>query len=554
MARKTMKKRTNTSTHTLNNKKTKKSKPSLTIEKDVVTDMRLVENEEQLKETYAEVTATVLMEKDPIEQMTEKVENSPKVKVLITASEGMPFVVTGGLGEVVGSLPKAIMQENSREFDVRVVLPLYESISHEERRQMEFLGYFNVAVAWREQYCGVFKTVRNGVTYYFIDNEYYFKRANAYGYYDDGERFAFFSKAVLDSIHLMDFQPDIIHAHDWQTALVPVYLHYYYGYLGAKSIFTIHNIEYQGQGNLNMISDVFGLPKEAGAILEYDGCVNLLKAAIECSNQVNTVSPTYALELRDNYFAKGLAAIIQKNDWKMRGILNGIDIESYNPDTDPALFVNYNVDTIYKKKANKAEVQRLVNLPVEENTPVIAIISRLVSHKGLDLVTEMLEQLLNERVQVIVLGIGDRKYEDYFKYIQNKYPEKVASLLCFNHDLARKIYAGSDFFLMPSKSEPCGLAQMIASRYGTVPIVRATGGLRDTISDCTIGVGNGFVFEDYNANELLHAIYRGLHVYHNQEDWNQLVRWIMTLDFSWQKSAREYEQLYVNLCPIHAYC
>ena len=485
-----------------------------------------------------------------VEEDTTVSEEREKLRVLIAASEGMPFIATGGLGEVIGSLPKAIMKENSEHFDVRVILPLYESISYEQRQQMEFICHFDVGLGWRKQYCGLFRTEKNGVTYYFIDNEYYFKRSNAYGYFDDGERFAFFSKAVLDSIYFLDFQPQIIHCHDWQTALIPVYLHYHYHHLNAKSIFTIHNIEYQGKYGFEIVEDVMGLSLSAKELLEYHGCVNLMKAAIECSHQVNTVSPTYACELRDNYYAKGLAKIIQKNEFKMRGILNGIDVESYNPETDTSLFANYSKENIENKKINKAELQRLVNLPVVEDVPVIALVSRLVTHKGLDLVTRIMNQLLNERVQIVVLGIGERQYEDYFKWLQGQYQGKVASMLCFNSDLARKVYAGADFFLMPSKSEPCGLAQMIASRYGTVPIVRATGGLRDTIKDCTNGEGNGFIFEHYNAHDLLNAIHRGLHLYKNKEQWNQLVEWIMTLDFSWEKSAREYEKLYAETACV----
>ncbi|WP_081707579.1 glycogen synthase GlgA [Bacillus massiliigorillae] len=482
-----------------------------------------------------------------IEKVSKGNKQSEKIKVLIAASEGLPFVATGGLGEVVGSLPKAIMKENNEKFDIRVILPLYESITNEDRQQMEFLGHFNVSLSWRQQYCGVFRIVKNDVTYYFIDNEYYFKRFNPYGYYDDGERYAFFSKAVLDSIALLNFDPDIIHCHDWQTALIPVYLHYNYHHIQVQTIFTIHNIEYQGKMDLSIIGDLFGLSPEAGASIEYDGCANLMKAAIECSNQVNTVSPTYARELINDYFAKGLAAIIQKNEFKMRGILNGIDVESYNPETDSSLFLNYGIDSIENKKVNKAELQKLANLPVDENVPVIAIVSRLVSHKGLDLITAIMEQVVNENVQVVVLGIGERKYEDYFKWLQSQYPGKVAAMLCFNQDLARKVYAGADIFLMPSKSEPCGLAQMIASRYGTVPIVQAVGGLRDTIQDCSVGEGNGFVFDQYNSHALLDAIHRALHVYHNKESWNNLVKWVMSIDFSWEKSAREYEKLYLEL-------
>lgn len=528
-------------------------------EKKVAKQITAPEQKLAEKNSEIEVEAVIEHVAAAIEELSSEkdlmaTKEGKKLRVLIAASEGMPFVATGGLGEVVGSLPQAIMKENNEHFDVRVILPLYESISYEERRQMEFLGHFEVGLAWRNQYCGVFRTEKNGVTYYFIDNEYYFKRSNPYGYYDDGERFAFFSKAVLDCIYLLDFQPDIIHCHDWQTALIPVYLHYHYHHLNAKSIFTIHNIEYQGKYGFNIIEDVMGLSPEAGELLEYDGCVNVMKAAIECSNQVNTVSPTYARELRDNYYAKGLAKIIQKNEFKMRGILNGIDVESYNPETDPSLFVKYGKDSIEKKKINKAELQKLVNLPVEENIPVIAIVSRLVTHKGLDLVTAIMEQLLHERVQVVVLGIGDRKYEDYFKWLEGQYQGKVASLLCFNSDLARKVYAGADFFLMPSKSEPCGLAQMIASRYGTVPIVRAVGGLRDTIKDCSNGEGNGFVFEHYNAHDLLNAIHRGLHLYKNEEQWQQLVEWIMGIDFSWAKSARDYERLYSEVGVAQVPC
>jgi starch synthase len=476
--------------------------------------------------------------------------NGNKIRILMATSEGAPFFVTGGLGEVIGALPRAIMKNNSELYDVRVILPLYESISPEVRNQLEFLGYFDVWLSWRKQYCGVFRIEKDEIIYYFIDNEYYFKRSIPYGYEDDGERFAFFSKAVLESIDTMDFEPDIIHCHDWQTALIPVYLHFTHHHLHLKSLFTIHNIEYQGKSDLSMIGDVFGLPPEAGGILEYQGCVNLMKAAIECAYKVNTVSPNYAKELSDDYFAKGLATIIQRNNGKVRGIVNGIDMDYYNPQTDPSLFVNYDKDSIEQKKLNKSELQKLVSLPADDIVPLFAIVSRLVTHKGLDLVTHMMEKLLNEKVQVVILGIGERKYEDYFKWLQEQYQGKVASLITFNQDLARKIYAGADFFLMPSKSEPCGLAQMIASRYGAVPIVHGVGGLKDTIQDCSAGEGNGFVFERYHGDDLMDAINRGLTAYENKQDWNALVRWIMGIDFSWDKSAREYESLYLELSRV----
>lgn len=519
------------------------------VETDVRWEIKIT-NSEIKEDRFRE--PTIKKEKIPAITKSELDDRGNKISILMAASEGAPFYITGGLGEVIGALPKAIMQKNSDKYDVRVVLPLYESISPEERNQLEFLGHFDVWLSWRKQYCGVFRIEKDGVIYYFIDNEFYFKRSIPYGYEDDGERFAFFSKAVLESIETMDFKPDIIHCHDWQTALIPVYLHFTHQHLQLKSIFTIHNIEYQGKSDLSMIDDVFGLPAEAGAILEYHGCVNLMKAAIECAYKVNTVSPNYANELHDDYFAKGLAPIIQRNNGKVRGIVNGIDTDYYNPLTDPSMFTNYSSDSIEKKKINKVELQELINLPVDEDVPLFAIVSRLVTHKGLDLVTHMMEKLLNEKVQVVVLGIGERKYEDYFKWLQEQYQGKVASLITFNQDLARKIYAGADFFLMPSKSEPCGLAQMIASRYGTVPIVHAVGGLKDTIQDCSSGEGNGFVFERYHGDDLMSAVNRGLHTYQNKEDWNALVRWIMGVDFSWEKSAREYESLYLELSRVNA--
>ncbi|MEQ2525321.1 glycogen/starch synthase [Bacillaceae bacterium CLA-AA-H227] len=522
------------------------------VEPSIPLEIKITGNHSSDKSESA-FEGPILIKKDRviIHDEAEATSNGRKVNILMAASEGVPFFVTGGLGEVIGALPKEIMKDSKERFDVRVVLPLYESISPQERKKMQFLGYFHVELAWRKQYCGVFRTEKDGIIYYFIDNEFYFKRSIPYGYDDDGERFAFLSKAVLESIQVMDFEPNIIHCHDWQTALIPVYLHYTYHHLHLKSLFTIHNIEYQGKNDLHMLEDIIGLPAEARGVLEYNGCVNLMKAAIECAYRVNTVSPNYASELMNDYFAQGLARIIQRNGQKVKGILNGIDMELYNPETDPSIFVNYNQETLDKKNLNKTELQRLVNLPVEEKVPLFAIVSRLVTHKGIDIVAAMMEKLLSEKVQVVILGIGERKYEDYFKWLQDQYQGKVASLITFNQDLARKIYAGADFFLMPSKSEPCGLAQMIASRYGTVPIVHAVGGLRDTIHDCSKGEGNGFVFDQYNGNDLLHAIYRGLETYKNEQDWNALVEWIMGIDFSWGKSAREYESLYMELDKVY---
>ncbi|MGB4439501.1 MAG: glycogen/starch synthase, partial [Sedimentibacter sp.] len=394
------------------------------------------------------------------------------MKILYAASEAAPFIATGGLGEVAGSLPKALAEKYKNKIDIRVILPLYQGIYN--RSDFEFIGKTSVPLAWRQQYCGVFKKKVNDVTYYFIDNEYYFNRSDCYGYFDDGERFAFFSKSILYILNMIDFMPDIIHTNDWQTSLVPIYLKTKYssypGYNSIKSIITIHNIEYQGVYDLNIAEDVFDLHGKEKSIIEYNGSINLLKGALETSDIISTVSESYSNEILDDYYAHGLAPIIRKNSFKLRGILNGIDTDFYNPENDDALFENYSKNNLKNKSVNKLNLQLMAGLPQDENIPVIGIISRLVKHKGFDLVIHGIEDVLKEKVQFIILGKGDHGYELYFKSLQDSYHEKVAARIDFNSDLARKIYAGSDFLLMPSISEPCGIAQMIASRYGTVPI------------------------------------------------------------------------------------
>jgi len=471
------------------------------------------------------------------------------MKVLYASAEAAPFISTGGLGEVAGSLPKALAEKYENKIDIRVILPLYQGIN--DRSGFEFIGKTSVPLAWRQQYCGVFKKKIESVTYYFIDNEYYFKRSDCYGYFDDGERFAFFSKAILYILPMIDFMPDIIHANDWQTSLVPVYLKTKYlsypGYSSIKTIITIHNIEYQGVYDLHIAEDVFDLHGKEKSIIEYNGSINLLKGAMETSDIISTVSESYSKEIFDDYYAHGLAAIISKNALKIKGILNGIDTDFYNPENDKALFENYSKDNIKNKYLNKLNLQSMAGLPQNKNIPVIGIISRLVKHKGFDLIMNGIEEVLKEKVQFIILGKGDRGYELYFKSLQERYHEKVAARIDFNSDLARKIYAGSDFLLMPSISEPCGIAQMIASRYGTVPIVRETGGLKDSIHDLSLGFGNGFTFCEQNFEVLTNTIKRALKTYSDKEDWEKLVETVMSVDFSWNKSAEKYYDMFQTL-------
>lgn len=473
------------------------------------------------------------------------------MKILYAASEAAPFITTGGLGEVAGSLPKALKEKFKNNIDIRIILPLYEGIDN--RSDFEFIGNVTVPLAWRQQYCGIYKKVVDEVIYYFIDNEYYFKRNECYGHFDDGERFAFFSKAVLHIMPEINFFPNIIHSNDWQTSLIPVYLKTIYSnfnndnYKNIKSILTIHNIEYQGIYDLGIAEDIFDINHNNKSIIEYNGAINLLKGAMETCDIISTVSDSYSKEIFDDYYAHGLANIINKNASKVRGILNGIDTEFYNPETDEYLFENYNIDNIQNKYSNKISLQLMAGLPQDENIPVIAIISRLVKHKGLDLIINGIEDILKEKVQIIVLGKGDRDYELHFKALQEIYHNKIFVKIDFNSGLARKLYAGADFLLMPSISEPCGIAQMIASRYGTVPIVRETGGLKDSIKDCKFGLGNGFTFYEQSPIALVETVKKALNVYSNKENWSHLVKTVMSIDFSWKKSADKYYSMYENL-------
>ena len=472
------------------------------------------------------------------------------MKVLYVASEALPFMASGGLGDVAGSLPQALRK---RLIGCRVVMPLYDTIKQEWKDKMTFITNISVPVAWRRQYCGIFQAKHEGVIYYLIDNQYYFKRDTIYGHYDDAERFTFFSRAVLEILPVVDFKPDIIHCNDWQSALTPVFYSTFYSkdpwYQGIKTVFTIHNIQYQGTYGMELVNDVIGLNPADTAIVEYDGDVNFMKGAIECANKITTVSPSYANEILDPWYSHGLDTILRDRQWKLQGILNGIDTVNYNPETDASIVKNYTVKDVKEGKAeNKRQLQENMGLPQRADVPVIGLVTRLVSHKGLDLIKGILDELLyTTDVQVVVVGSGDWQYENFFKEMADKYPDKLAVRIGFVPSLARKIYAGADLFLMPSKSEPCGLSQMVALRYGTVPIVRETGGLRDSISDSGDGKGNGFTFKTYNAHDMLGAIRRGLDAYANKEYWDELVIRAMECDCSWGKSANEYIKMYKEL-------
>ena len=476
------------------------------------------------------------------------------MKILFASPEVAPFIKTGGLADVAGSLPQALAKEGH---EVKVILPLYEGIGQEWRSQMTFLKYFNVTLSWRQVYCGVFQLERDGVTYWFVDNEYYFKRWQIYGHFDDCERFAYFSRAVIETPGQLDWSPDIIHCNDWQTALVPVYLleeKYRIPQLAnAKSVFTIHNIEYQGRYGEQVLKDVIGL--DAGyfneGMLAYFGDVNLMKGAIMASNFVTTVSPTYAQELRTPFYAKGLDGVINQQAGKIEGILNGIDMELYDPATNPGLAANFTTKSLVKgKKQCKLALQKAVGLQENPDVPIIACISRLVGHKGFSLVTDVLHEIMGMNVQMVVLGTGDWQYEEAFRHAQSQYPGRFAAQLTYSAPLSTMIYAGADLFLMPSISEPCGLSQIIAMRFGTVPVVRETGGLKDTVTPYNkfTGEGRGFTFSNINAGDMVWVLREAVDLYHsNKEAWRGLQRAGMTADFSWTNSAKQYLDIYQRI-------
>ena len=498
-----------------------------------------------VKKNVPKTAVEILMNEKPLDPVYEtEGQVCGQTKILFVASEARPFIATGGLADVIGSLPQALAKNPA--YDIRVVLPLYSDIKPDQRRKLSFMGNIYTPLAWRNQYCGVFTCVENGVTYYFIDNEYYFKRPGCYGYYDDGERFAFFSRSVMEILPFVGFYPDVLHCHDWQAALAAIYLKTVYNnkpeYQKIKALFTIHNIEYQGKYSLDLLEELFGIPSEYGYYLEYNGCLNLMKGAIEVSERFSTVSPTYAQEIKTAQYAHGLDPIIRRNEQKLTGILNGIDVDSYNCETDKALFANYSADDFSGKAICKRELQKMLGLP-EKDVPIIAMITRLVSHKGLELVKAGIENVLHEDLQFVLLGTGDAAYESFFKDLAMRYEGKVSANIAFNGDLSRKIYSGADIFLMPSISEPCGLSQMIASRYATIPVVRETGGLYDSIKPYGAG-GNGFTFASCNPYDMLYVIHEAIDLYKNKSAWIELMKKALNTDFSWLCSASEYAKLY----------
>lgn len=477
-------------------------------------------------------------------------------KIMFVGSEVMPYAATGGLGDVLGSLPKELASLG--DVDCRLVMPLYSTVDEATRAKLTYVKSFEVELSWRKLYCGVFELCENGVTYYFLDNEYYFKRDSLYGQYDDGERYAFFCTAVLKLMFEIDFYPDILHAHDWQSALAVIYLNLKYKqieeYRNIKTVFTIHNIGYQGKYDFAILGDVFGLSEWDKCYVEYDGCINLMKGAVIFADRVTTVSPRYSQEILGSDHGEGLQYVLEDNKGKLLGILNGIDYEYYNPEIDRDIAANFSAKAFVTNKAkNKTALQAECGLPKNKNIPLYAIITRLASHKGLDLVKEMMEDFVaNNDVQLVVLGKGEYDYEEYFRYLGTKYPDKVAPLITYDRALSKRIYAGADIFIMPSKSEPCGLAQMIASRYGTVPVTRETGGLYDSIKGYYTDekgniCGNGFTFANYSSWELSDRMYAAKALYEETAAWRKFVTKIMKTDFSWQSSAKKYLAMYEDL-------
>ena len=474
------------------------------------------------------------------------------MKVLMVASESYPFISTGELGEVVGALPKVLKKDG---VDIRVILPKYKTIDYDFTKYFKFVKYYFVDIGWRRQYCGVFEYEYEGVVYYFVDNEYYFKRNDLYGYHDDAERFIFFSKAVLYIINEHIWLPDIIHYHDWQTGMLPLILNKELkrkrNYENIKTIFSIHNLAFQGNFSPEILPDLLGYDYELfnNKSIELYNNVSFIKAGINFSDQILTVSEGYSNDIKTEEFGEKLEGLLNYKSCMLKGINNGIDYNLYNPNEDTNIFKKYSVRTKEDKVFNKTYLQRKLGLSVNKETPLIAIISRLTHQEGLDLIVNTLDRILQKKIQVVILGSGDKAYEETLKKLNYIYRDKISVNLKFNEDLSHKIYAGADILLMPSLFEPCGLGQLIALRYGTVPIVREVGGLKDSILSFNrnSGVGNGFTFKDYTPSELLKTIDYAIEVYNNKKLWNSLIEQGMNCDNSWERSSKEYKLLYEKL-------
>ena len=462
------------------------------------------------------------------------------MKVCFIAAEAAPFVKVGGLGDVIGSLPKALRELG---VDARVILPLYSSIDR-ERFGLKYKAYQFVDLGWRHSYCGIFETEVDGVPCYFVDNEQYFNRDSIYGQIDDGERFAFFSKAALEILPALDFKPDVVNVNDWHTALSVIYLDVLKSreaefYKDMKSVLSIHNIEFQGRFNPYEMGNLFGLENKYFDALIYNGDLNLLKGAIQLADRVNTVSETYAREILDPYFSYGLDKILTVEQGKLRGILNGIDVDKFNPKTDPMIPVNYDLKTFEDKVQNKLAFQKEMDLEVNADIPLIGMVTRLTHQKGIDLILQA------TGAQLVILGTGDAHYESALRSLEHYRHDRVRSILLFSNEMSAKIYAASDLFLMPSKTEPCGLSQLISMRYGTVPVVHRVGGLRDTVIPFTGVEGNGFTFESFQAGDMMDAIYRAVTCfYQSPDEWKQIIKNNLQKDVSWEQSAKKYLDLY----------
>jgi starch synthase len=476
------------------------------------------------------------------------------VKILFVGSECVPFAKTGGLADVLGALPKSLKKKG---VDVRVILPKFEIIPEKYKSQMKQISHFDVPLGWRNQYCGLQELELDGIHYYFIDNEYFFRRQGLYGYGDEAERFSFFSKAVLDALPHLDFVPDVIHCHDWQAALIPVLLRAHYRHLplyeNIKTMLTIHNLKYQGWFDRTLLQDLLGLGNEYfywDALGMYDGG-SCLKGGLAYADIITTVSKTYAEEIQTPFFGENLDPTLRYRKEDLYGIVNGIDNDLYNPATDKDIPFNYSTNW-EEKLRNKAALQAECGLPVDENVVVIGIVSRLVEQKGLDLIDRILHEILGLNVQVVVLGTGEYRYEQMFRHYHGYRSKQVSAHIRFNEGFAHRIYAGSDVFLMPSLFEPCGIGQLLALRYLTAPIVRETGGLKDTVQafNPETGEGTGFTFHDYNAHEMLFAINRAVDTYSDKTAWKKLVSNMAGKDYGWDSSAGEYFELYKKLMPM----
>ncbi|RDI44381.1 glycogen synthase GlgA [Falsibacillus pallidus] len=474
------------------------------------------------------------------------------MKLLFVVSECVPFAKSGGLADVAGALPKKLKE---RGHDIRVMMPKYGQIPLEFKEKMQHACDFRVQMGWRNQYCGIEKLEWEGIVYYFVDHEYYFNRSEMYGHFDDGERFSFFCRAVLESFEHLSFFPEIIHCHDWHTGMVPLCLRADYqrksGYEFIKTVYTIHNLQFQGIFPKSVFTDLLNIDESYynSRLAEFYGNVNFMKAAIATADQITTVSRTYSKEILTEYYGEKLDGILSKRSASLKGILNGIDYDLYDPVNDPWLIKNYDADSLDGKEANKLNLQESFQLPVSTDIPVAAMISRLTEQKGIDLIRGVFHEILAHDVQLIILGTGDAEYENFVREMADHYPQKVRVVIGFDEQLAHKIYAGADLFLMPSKFEPCGLGQLIAMRYGSVPVVRETGGLKDTVLPFNefTNEGNGFSFSNYNAHDMLFTIERALKFYHDQSKWKHIVQNAMKQNHSWEASASHYEELYSSL-------